>query len=49
MPNIIVLGDQTSHGGVVCAASGNFTVHGKHVARLGDACSCPINGQWSRL
>ena len=44
MSSIIVLGDQTSHGGVVCAASGNFTVHGKHVARLGDACSCPING-----
>ena len=44
MSSIIVLGDQTSHGGVVCAASGNFTVHGKHVARKGDACSGPING-----
>jgi uncharacterized Zn-binding protein involved in type VI secretion len=44
MPNVIVEGDQTSHGGVVVSASGTVSVGGKQVARKGDACTCPING-----
>jgi uncharacterized Zn-binding protein involved in type VI secretion len=45
MPNVIRLGDPTSHGGKVVSASANhFTVDGIAVARVGDACSCPITG-----
>jgi uncharacterized Zn-binding protein involved in type VI secretion len=44
MPNIIVIGDSTSHGGTVCGGSGIYTVNGKQVARKGDPCTCPING-----
>ncbi|MCD2518670.1 PAAR domain-containing protein [Massilia sp. G4R7] len=45
MPNVIRLGDPTSHGGKVVSASADyFTVDGKAVARVGDLCSCPIKG-----
>lgn len=45
MPNVIRLGDPTSHGGkVVSVSADHFTVDGKPVARVGDACSCPIKG-----
>lgn len=45
MPNVIRLGDPTSHGGMVVSVSANhFTVDGKPVARVGDPCSCPIKG-----
>lgn len=45
MPNVIRLGDTTSHGGKVVSVSANqFTVDGIAVARVGDACSCPIKG-----
>lgn len=45
MPNVIRLGDPTSHGGkVVSVSAGHFTVDGIPVARVGDMCSCPIQG-----
>jgi len=45
MPNVIRLGDSTSHGGAVVAVSAtHFTVNGSAVARVGDACSCPVKG-----
>jgi uncharacterized Zn-binding protein involved in type VI secretion len=44
MKNVIRLGDATSHGGKVLAASGTASVHGIAVARKGDVCSCPRNG-----
>lgn len=44
MKGVIRLGDATSHGGKVVAASGVARVHGVTVARKGDACVCPIKG-----
>lgn len=45
MPNVIRLGDATSHGGKVENVSATyFTVDGVPVACVGDACSCPIKG-----
>jgi uncharacterized Zn-binding protein involved in type VI secretion len=45
MPNVIRLGDPTSHGGKVqCVSADHFTVDGIAVARVGDVCSCPIHG-----
>jgi len=44
MKGVIRLGDATSHGGKVVAASGKAFVHGIAVARQGDACICPIKG-----
>lgn len=45
MPNVIRLGDPTSHGGKVESVTANhFTVDGIAVARVGDVCSCPIAG-----
>lgn len=44
MKAVIRLGDVTSHGGKVIAASGSVFVNGVAVARQGDACSCPIHG-----
>lgn len=45
MPNVIRLGDATSHGGKVESVSATyFTVDGIPVACVGDACSCPIKG-----
>ncbi|GAB3428622.1 PAAR domain-containing protein [Massilia solisilvae] len=45
MPNVIRLGDSTSHGGKVVSVTANhFTVDGVAVARVGDLCSCPIPG-----
>lgn len=44
MKNIIRLGDATSHGGKVTAASATVQVNGVAVARQGDACICPISG-----
>lgn len=45
MPNVIRLGDVTSHGGKVESVSAtHFTVDGIAVARVGDLCSCPIKG-----
>lgn len=44
MKAVIRLGDATSHGGKVVAASGMAQVQGITVARQGDACICPIKG-----
>jgi uncharacterized Zn-binding protein involved in type VI secretion len=45
MPNVIRLGDPTSHGGKVeKVAATHFTVAGIAVACVGDKCSCPIKG-----
>ena len=45
MPNVIRLGDPTSHGGkVVEVKASHYTVDGVPVARVGDLCSCPILG-----
>jgi uncharacterized Zn-binding protein involved in type VI secretion len=44
MKGVIRLGDATSHGGKVIAATGTSVVHGIAVARQGDACICPIPG-----
>ncbi len=45
MPNIIRLGDPTSHGGkVISAGASDYLVDGIAVARLGDQCSCPLPG-----
>lgn len=44
MKNVIRLGDITSHGGTVLAASGTASVHGIAVARKGDTCMCPLSG-----
>lgn len=41
---LILLGDKTSHGGVVIGASAQTTVGGIGVARVGDMTSCPIQG-----
>jgi uncharacterized Zn-binding protein involved in type VI secretion len=47
MKGVIRLGDATSHGGKVVAASGASFVNGIAVARRGDACVCPVNGHSS--
>ncbi|WUR11648.1 PAAR domain-containing protein [[Empedobacter] haloabium] len=45
MPNVIRLGDSTSHGGkVVSVSATHFKVGGIAVARVGDKCTCPIKG-----
>jgi uncharacterized Zn-binding protein involved in type VI secretion len=44
MQGIIRLGDPTSHGGKVVSTGSLVKVGGIPVARLGDACSCPIKG-----
>nr|WP_314546514.1 PAAR domain-containing protein [uncultured Massilia sp.] len=45
MPNVIRLGDPTSHGGKVSSVSAShFTVDGIAVARVGDTCTCPVKG-----
>jgi len=45
MPNVIRVGDPTSHGGSVLSSSvSHFTVGGKAVVVIGDKCSCPVNG-----
>jgi uncharacterized Zn-binding protein involved in type VI secretion len=47
MKGVVRLGDSTTHGGKVIAASGTSFVHGIAVARQGDACSCPVIGHSS--
>jgi uncharacterized Zn-binding protein involved in type VI secretion len=45
MPNVIRIGDETSHGGKVLDSSvAHFVVSGKPVVVVGDKCICPING-----
>lgn len=40
----IVLGDRTSHGGVVIGSSAVSDTHGARIARVGDAVTCPLKG-----
>lgn len=44
MPKIIRLGDPTSHGGKVVSAANHLKIMDLPVARLGDACTCPLPG-----
>ena len=38
---IIVVGDTTSHGGVVISGSPDARIQGKSIARVGDMVDCP--------
>ena len=44
MKGIILLGDATTHGGVVISAQHNYTVGGRAVACVGDKVACPVPG-----
>ena len=45
MPNVIRVGDPTSHGGkVINTSAQDVRVSGKPVALLGDRCMCPMTG-----
>lgn len=44
---VIVVGDRTSHGGVVITGSPFTDVDGKAVARIGDKVTCPQKGHGS--
>jgi len=44
---VIVVGDRTSHGGVVLTGSPFSDVDGKGIARIGDTVSCPKKGHGS--
>ena len=48
MPNVVRVGDPTSHGGKVVSSSvAHFTVSGIAVVVVGDECMCPIQGHQS--
>nr|EKY1975442.1 PAAR domain-containing protein [Cronobacter sakazakii] len=40
----VVLGDKTTHGGVVISASSTMVVNGRIVALVGDKVNCPVPG-----
>jgi uncharacterized Zn-binding protein involved in type VI secretion len=40
--NLILLGDKTTHGGTVIEASGESSVGGVKIARMGDKVACPM-------
>ncbi|MCT8248194.1 PAAR domain-containing protein [Proteus vulgaris] len=42
--NIILLGDKTSHGGIVITATSDLIINGKKVAKVGDKVNCPKKG-----
>lgn len=45
MPDVIRVGDPTSHGGkVINSSAQNFRVSGKPVVLVGDRCMCPVTG-----
>jgi uncharacterized Zn-binding protein involved in type VI secretion len=45
MPNVIRVGDETSHRGkVLTSGAEHFVVGGKPVVVVGDKCMCPVNG-----
>jgi uncharacterized Zn-binding protein involved in type VI secretion len=44
MAALIVVGDRTSHGGVVIQGSPMTDTHGKSIARVGDRVTCPQKG-----
>lgn len=41
---LVLVGDPTTHGGVVLTGAPASTVGGKPIARLGDQVSCPKHG-----
>lgn len=41
---LILVGDKTSHGGVVLEGAPESDVNGKQIARVGDKVSCPMKG-----
>ncbi len=45
--SVIVVGDRTSHGGVVITGSPFSDVDGKAIARIGDKVTCPKKGHGS--
>ncbi|WP_240481868.1 PAAR domain-containing protein [Dechloromonas denitrificans] len=47
MRPFIVVGDRTSHGGIVISGSESTDVDGKPVARIGDRATCPRKGHGS--
>lgn len=45
MPNVIRIGDPTSHGGkVINSSAQHVRVAGRPVALIGDKCTCPMTG-----
>lgn len=42
---LIFIGDKTSHGGTVVGGSSFTSSHGRMVARVGDAVTCPKCGR----
>jgi uncharacterized Zn-binding protein involved in type VI secretion len=44
---LIVVGDKTSHGGVVIQGSTTSDAGGKMIARVGDKVTCPVRGHGS--
>lgn len=40
----IILGDKTSHGGVVIEGAPTTDTHGIRIARVGDKVTCPLQG-----
>ncbi|MDR5735836.1 PAAR domain-containing protein [Caballeronia sp. LZ025] len=45
MPNLIYVGDTTSHGGVVLTGSSRVSLNGRGAARKTDRVSCPRCGE----
>ncbi len=39
---IVVVGDKTSHGGIVISGSPSRDINGKAIARVGDNVACPM-------
>ena len=44
MKRVIRIGDKTSHDGRVVTGYDPYLIHGKPVARVGDRCTCPVDG-----
>ncbi|KVD93235.1 hypothetical protein WS63_06815 [Burkholderia stagnalis] len=44
MPNVIYIGDETSHGGKVLTGSSRVKLNGRGAARKTDKVSCPMCG-----
>ena len=44
MKRVIRIGDKTSHDGQVVTGYDPYLIHGKPVARVGDRCTCPVDG-----
>ncbi len=44
MPNLVYVGDKTSHGGVVKTGSSRISLRGRAAARKTDKVTCPLCG-----